>query len=58
MAYWRLCYHFVWTTKERWPYITAEVEPALYRWLYNEAKKLYARFAEFAENPKLPIQIG
>lgn len=44
MAYWRLCYHFVWTTKERRPYITSEVEPALYRWLYSEAKKLYCPF--------------
>ncbi|MFN8487755.1 MAG: IS200/IS605 family transposase [Caldilineaceae bacterium] len=44
MAYWRLYYHFVWTTKERAPLITGTLEPHLYRWLYNEAKKLYCPF--------------
>lgn len=44
MAYWRLCYHFVWTTKYREPLITPQLEPPLYRWLYNEAKKLYCPF--------------
>lgn len=44
MAYWRLCYHFVWTTKDRQPWITPVIERPLYRWLYNEAKKLYCPF--------------
>lgn len=44
MAYWRLYYHFVWTTKNRQPWITPQIEQPLYRWLYNEAKKLYCPF--------------
>ncbi|MCE7984173.1 MAG: IS200/IS605 family transposase [Caldilinea sp. CFX5] len=44
MAYWRLCYHFVWTTKDRQPWITPKIERPLYRWLYNEAKKMYCPF--------------
>lgn len=44
MAYWRLCYHFVWTTKDRQPLITPALERPLYRWLYNEAKKFYCPF--------------
>jgi len=44
MAYWRLCYHFVWTTKERQPWITPQIEGPIYRWLYNEAKKMYCPF--------------
>ena len=44
MAYWRLCYHFVWTTKDRMPIIVPEFEPNLYAWLRNEAKKMYAPF--------------
>ncbi len=42
MAYWRLFYHFVWTTKNREPLLTAEVENLVYRCLHAEAKKLYA----------------
>jgi putative transposase len=44
MAYWRLFYHFVWTTQDRQPLITPDIEPNLYRWLYNEAKKMYCPF--------------
>lgn len=44
MAYWRLCYHFVWTTQDRQPLITPDIEAPLYRWLYNEAKKMYCPF--------------
>lgn len=44
MAYWRLFYHFVWTTKNREPLITPELEPHIYRWLYNEANKMYCPF--------------
>jgi putative transposase len=44
MAYWRLYYHFVWTTQDRRPFITADIEPSLYRWLYNEANNLHCPF--------------
>jgi len=44
MAYWRLFYHFVWTTKNREPLITPELEAPIYRWLYHEAKELYCPF--------------
>jgi putative transposase len=44
MAYWRLAYHFIWTTKNRAPLITSELEPHIYRWLHNEAKKMYCPF--------------
>ncbi|CAN5610789.1 hypothetical protein BH10CHL1_BH10CHL1_09700 [soil metagenome] len=44
MAYWRLFYHFVWTTKNRAPLITPELEPHLYRWLHNQAKEMYCPF--------------
>ncbi|MEZ4622720.1 MAG: transposase [Caldilineaceae bacterium] len=44
MAYWRLCYHFVWTTKERQPLITPQLEVPIHRWLYKEAKELYCPF--------------
>ena len=44
MAHWRLFYHFVWTTKNREPLITPELEPVLYRWLFKEAKDLYCPF--------------
>jgi putative transposase len=44
MAYWRLYYHFVWSTKDRQPYITPEIEPVLYRLLYAEAKTFYCPF--------------
>ncbi len=44
MAYWRLFYHFVWTTKNRVPLITPELEPHLYRWLHKEAKAMYCPF--------------
>ena len=41
MAYWRLYYHFVWATKGRQPFITAEVEDVLYRSLYSQGKKFH-----------------
>lgn len=31
MAYWRLYYHIVWTTKGRMPFITPEIEPLVYK---------------------------
>jgi putative transposase len=42
MAYWRLFYHFIWTTKNREPLLTPAIEPNVYRFLHAEAKKLYA----------------
>jgi len=44
MAYWRLYYHFIWTTKDRQPWIAPDMEANLYRWLHNEANKLYCPF--------------
>ena len=41
MAYWRLFYHFVWTTKNREPLITPDMETNIYRFLHAEAKKMY-----------------
>lgn len=41
MAHWRLFYHLVWTTKNREPWLTPEIEPHVYRFLQAEAKKLY-----------------
>ncbi|MCO6451502.1 MAG: IS200/IS605 family transposase [Caldilineales bacterium] len=41
MAYWRLFYHFVWTTKNREPLITADIEPNLYRFLHAQANEMY-----------------
>jgi REP element-mobilizing transposase RayT len=51
MAYWRLFYHFVWTTQDRQPWITPDIEPHLYRWLYNEAKKMYCPFFYIGGDP-------
>ena len=44
MAYWRLYYHFVWTTKARAPWINAEIEAPLQRFLYDQAKGFYCPF--------------
>lgn len=44
MAYWRLYYHFVWSTQDRIPYITPEIEPVLYRLLYQEANDMHCPF--------------
>jgi putative transposase len=41
MAYWRLFYHFVWTTKSREPLLTPDIESNVYRFLHAEATKLY-----------------
>jgi putative transposase len=41
MAYWRLFYHFVWTTKSRELLLTPDIEPNVYRFLHAEAKKMY-----------------
>jgi putative transposase len=41
MAYWRLFYHFVWTTKSREPLLTPDIETNVYRFLHSEANKNY-----------------
>jgi len=43
MAYWRLFYHFVWTTKDRLPLLVPEIEPNVYRFLHAEANKLHVQ---------------
>lgn len=42
MSYWRLFYHFVWTTKNREPLLTPEIELRVHGFLRNEAEKLRA----------------
>ena len=42
MPYWRLFYHFVWTTKNREPLLVSDVEPHVYRCLRADAKEMYA----------------
>ena len=42
MPYWRLFYHFVWTTKHREPLLTPEVELRVHGFLRNEAEKMQA----------------
>ena len=40
MALWRLYYHLVWATKERYPLITPEIEPELYGYIIGKAHAL------------------
>ena len=43
MSYWRLFYHFVWTTKNREPLLTPDIELRVHGFLRNEADtKLHA----------------
>ena len=42
MAYWRLFYHFVWTTKTRAPLLTPELEPHVHRYLTSKGGELDA----------------
>ena len=42
MPFWRLYYHIVWSTKNRQPLLTADVEPAIYALLRNKALDLEA----------------
>ena len=37
MPYWQLFYHIVWTTKNRLPLLTPEVEPVIYGFLRSKA---------------------
>jgi putative transposase len=40
MAYWKLYYHLVWSTKNRQPFITPQIEPHLYRFLVSRAAEM------------------
>jgi putative transposase len=40
MAFWRLYYHLVWTTKNREPLIQAAIEKRLYGYIVNKAAEL------------------
>ena len=42
MPFWRTYYHLVWTTKNREPLITPEIEPRLYAYLVHKAAELGA----------------
>ncbi len=43
MAYWRLFYHLVWTTKYREPVLTPDLDFRVHQFMVNDAeKKLYA----------------
>ena len=42
MPYWRLFYHFVWSTKNREPLLTPEVESLAYRCIRADAKEMYS----------------
>ncbi len=39
MPYWRLFYHIVWTTRERHPWITANIEGFVYRVLTGKCEE-------------------
>jgi len=40
MTYWRLHYHIIWSTKDRQPFLTPEIEKAFYGVIYGKAKDL------------------
>lgn len=40
MPYWMLFYHLVWTTKNREPLLTADVEPTIHKHLSEKAFNL------------------
>ena len=40
MTYWRLHYHIIWSTKDREPFLTPEIEKAFYGVIYGKAKDL------------------
>ncbi len=43
MSYWKLFYHLVWTTKNRQPLLTPEIEPMIYEFLRSKAVRLEAK---------------
>lgn len=40
MAYWRLHYHLIWSTLDRQPILTTQVEKVLYGVIYRKAEEL------------------
>ena len=40
MTLWRLYYHIVWTTKDRYPYITTDLEKELYLYIINKTQSM------------------
>ncbi len=40
MPFWRLYYHLTWSTKERAPFITPEIEPRLFAYIVKKASEL------------------
>jgi putative transposase len=40
MPYWKLYYHFVWSTKNRFPFIDASMEPVLYRTIVAKSQQM------------------
>jgi len=40
MSFWRLYYHLVWSTKNREPMISSEIEPRLYAYIIRKATEL------------------
>jgi putative transposase len=40
MPYWKLYYHFVWSTKNRFPFIDASIESALYRAIVAKSQQM------------------
>jgi len=42
MSYWQLYYHVVWSTKNRLPLITPQLEPTIYEYLRDKALELEA----------------
>ncbi len=40
MTYWRLHYHLIWSTQDRQPYLTPNIEKVLYKVIYRKAEEL------------------
>ena len=40
MAFWRTYYHFIWATKERYPFISQQVEEELYPYMLGKVDHL------------------
>lgn len=40
MSFWRLYYHIVWATKNRIPLINQEIEPEIYRYIYDKIDEM------------------
>ena len=46
MAHWRLFYHFVWTTKNRQPLLTPDIQIDVYKFIHTEVLAMNAQFFE------------